>query len=87
MKNKINFLKKSVMLGIMTLALAVLGNPEFSYASTYAYVNHVGEVRSVDAATPQNAINTAPSIGVHSGVMLLNTFTGNDIIGDQVTGF
>lgn len=69
-------------LGIAALG-AALALPLASFASTFAYVNSSGEVASVDAADANTALMTAPNIGVHSGVMLLQS-ANDDIIGDHI---
>jgi hypothetical protein len=74
---------KKYLLGMLALAMAAA--PAATFAATYAYVNQQGEVRTVEAATPQAALTTAPNIDEHSGVMLINT-TNDPIVGDQVSG-
>jgi hypothetical protein len=65
---------KKYLLGM--LAVAALAAPTASaLAATYAYVNAQGEVRTVEAADANTAINTAPGIHPRSGVILLD---GND---------
>jgi hypothetical protein len=53
-------------------------------AATYAYVDAVGEVKSVVADTWMAAIISAPNIHKNSGVMLLRTAADFTIIGDDV---
>ena len=60
----------------MLAVAAIAATPaSFALAATYAYVNTQGEVRTVEAADPNTAINTAPGIHMNSGVILLD---GND---------
>lgn len=75
---------KTFYVGALALA-AVLAAPASSLAATYAYVNTVGEVMTVEAATPTQAIQTAPNIAVHSGVMTVGA-DDTDVLGDHVGG-
>lgn len=68
---------------IVTASLAL---PALASASTYAYVNQSGDVRSTEANTWQSAIATAPNIDAHSGVMLLDNFNGG-VLNTHVNGF
>jgi len=75
---------KTLLLSAIALA-ATVAAPAVSFAQTFAYVNQSGEVMTTEAATPNEAIATAPNIGVHSGVMLLES-TSDPIVGDSVPG-
>lgn len=75
---------KKVLLSVFALA-AVVAVPAATMAATYAYVNTSGEVRTVEAATATAALNTAPNLGVHSGVMLIES-TSDPVVGDKVNG-
>jgi len=74
---------KTTLLGIAALA-AVIAVPGLSLAATYAYVNTAGEVMTVEAATPNQALTTS---GIHqrSGVMLLSPSDAG-LVGDDVPG-
>lgn len=72
--------------GLVIAAFVAMSLPTFAFAATYAYVNTAGEVRIVVADTPMVAISTAPGIGIHSGVLLLNSPADNDVVGDNVLG-
>ena len=61
--------------------------PAFAQAATYAYVDASGDVRSITASDWQTAINTAPNIHMHSGVLLLNSSADYEIVGDNVAAF
>jgi hypothetical protein len=74
---------KKYLLGMLALAMAAA--PATMLAATYAYVNQAGEVRTVEAASAQAALTTAPNIDEHSGVMLIDS-ASNGIVGDQVSG-
>ncbi len=74
---------KNLLLGAVALA-GVIAVPATSLAATFAYVNTAGEVMTVEAATPDSAIQTAPGIATHSGVM--NVSAGDPVIGDSVGG-
>ncbi len=71
------------LLGIAALAAVVL--PTASLAQTFAYVNTSGEVNSVEAVDAMTALRTAPSIGIHSGVLLLQD-DDDSILDDSVRG-
>lgn len=80
--NKINTtISTFAVTGLMALAL-VFGFTNNAEAATYAYVSNTGNVRSVIADTWMNALNTAPSIHIHSGVLLLKTAADYGIVGD-----
>lgn len=76
---------KKVILGALALA-GVLAGPALTYAQMYAYVDQAGDVRTVDAATAEAALMTAPSIDEHSGVMILDSSADNEVVGDDVMG-
>ena len=76
---------KTLLLSALAL-VAFVAAPGVSFAATYAYVNNMGEVRTVEAATPNTAIMTAPGIDEHSGVMLIDDANDSSIIGDRVNG-
>jgi len=59
-------------LGLAIIGVLTLGLPHLSQAATYAYVNTSGTVLNVTANTSAGAIATAPNIGMHSGVMLID---------------
>lgn len=79
----LNVAKKT---GLIALSTAIMAVPSVSFAANYAYVNHMGEVNMVSADSPMEAINTAPSIGIHSGVMILNSQSDETILDDSVAG-
>ncbi len=72
--------------GLIIAAVTVLAVPGFASAATFAYVNTAGEVQTVTANEPMTAINIAPNIAVHSGVLLLDSTEDNEVIGDNVSG-
>lgn len=72
--------------GLIAATLLILSIPAFSYAATYAYVNNSGEVGSVVANSPESAIATAPNRSLHSGVILLDSQSDTDLVGDNVSG-
>lgn len=74
-------------LGLMVLAALILtAIPTLSYAATYAYVNSTGEVMTVEASTWSIAIDTAPNIDEHSGVLLVDGAEDTAVVGDRVSG-
>ncbi len=72
MKKITNYMKALVL----TATVLAVGFPTFSYAATYAYVNQSGQVNTVVASTPAQAIALAYNISAHSGVMLIDGSTG-----------
>ncbi len=76
--------KNYIKAGLMTAAIVALGFPAISQAALYAYVDNTGDVKAVTANDWTTAINTAPNIYAHSGVILLSTGGDQGIIGDQV---
>ncbi|HYF29019.1 MAG TPA: hypothetical protein VEA36_01475 [Candidatus Paceibacterota bacterium] len=75
-----------IKIGVMAAAVLGMSVPALSFAAEYAYVNGAGEVRTVTAADAMAAIRTAPGIGVHSGVLLLDSQADQDVVGDSVSG-
>ena len=61
---------KNIFIGFMALTLFVL--PAITQASTYHFVDTSGNLQSMQADNSNNALNTAPRLGVYSGVMLMN---------------
>ena len=74
---------KKLFIGALALA-GVLAGPALSYAQMYAYVDVSGDVRTVDTVDANTAINTAPSIHPRSGVMILDSSSDEDLVGDDV---
>lgn len=74
---------KKIILGAFVLAAAVAG-PAYAYAATFAYVAANGDVKSMTATTPEQALMTAPDIHVRSGVMLIDGAQDMEVIGDDV---
>jgi hypothetical protein len=68
-------------LKIALTALAISALPVLALAGTYQYVDVSGNLRSVEANSPTQAIAIAPNIASHSGVML----AGNSTIVTPVT--
>ncbi len=71
---------------IAAAAVAALASPTFTFAATYAYVNTSGDVTTVTASDANTAIMTAPNIAPRSGVLLLDSESDNEVIGDDVAG-
>ncbi len=69
---------KKLILALAALAVAL---PGLASAATYAYVNTSGEVMTMEAATAQTALTTAPNLHVHSGVMLVGADDA-DVVGN-----
>lgn len=69
------------------LAMSILSTPLFAHAASYAYVDTTGEVKSISADDWRTAINTAPNIHMHSGVLLLNSASDYGVVGDDVPAF
>lgn len=60
---------RKIVTGFIVLTLLAL--PAVSMASTYQFVDTSGNVQSVEASSPQVALDTAHRLGIHSGVMLV----------------
>ena len=73
------------LLGIAALGALIALPTASAFAQTFAYVNTSGEVTSMEATDANTALNTAPGISLHSGVMLLGS-PNDDIVGDSVSG-
>lgn len=71
----------------VAVAVALMSLPMFASAATYAYVDTAGEVKPVIADTWQQAIAKAVGIHIHSGVMLLDSPSDFDIVGNDVSGY
>jgi hypothetical protein len=69
------------------LALSIASTPLFAHAASYAYVDATGEVKSISADDWRTAINTAPNIHMHSGVLLLDSAADYGVVGDNVPAF
>ena len=74
-----------LLMGAFALA-AVVAVPGVSLAATYAYVNQAGEVMTMEATTPAQALTTAPNIADRSGVMLIDDAADTNVVGDDVSG-
>jgi hypothetical protein len=74
------------MIKLIILSLAVLALPSFASAATYAYVNTSGNVSTYIANDPMTAIQNAPNISLHSGVLLLDSVEDTSVVGDSVSG-
>jgi len=74
---------KKIFLGALALA-GVLAGPALTYAQMYAYVDAAGDVRTVDTVDANTALRTAPNIHARSGVMILDSASDNDVVGDDV---
>lgn len=59
---------KKITTAFVALAISIL--PAIAFASTYQYVDNSGNLRTVEANSPTQALATAPNIASHSGVML-----------------
>jgi hypothetical protein len=68
----------------LLLMAAMLVTPAFASAATYAYVDAMGDVKSVTANDWMSAIATAPNIHIHSGVMILNTALNFTVVNGEV---
>ncbi len=75
---------KTLLLSALAMA-ATVAAPAVSLAATYAYVNTAGDVQTMEAASANQALTTAPGISMHSGVMLIDSTT-DPVLGDHVGG-
>lgn len=74
------FLISLAILGMLFLFASFSG---IAYAATYHYVNTSGNIQSVEANSPTEAIAIAPNRTPHSGVML---FSGTALTTTNVGG-
>ena len=85
--NKTNTLvpTSKIILGAAGLIMAItfISLPLFASAGTYAFVDATGEVKPVVADTWQQAIAAAVNIHKNSGVMLLDSPSDFDIVGNK----
>lgn len=73
-------------IGLILAAALIAVLPSLSYASTFAFVNHLGNVSTVTADTSGVALMTAVNIDEHSGVILLLNTQDYGIVGDHTPG-
>lgn len=76
----------AVTTGLIAVAFVLALIPTATHASTYAYVDAQGNVKSITANDWMTAIAIAPNIHINSGVMILLTALDFTVIGDQVVG-
>lgn len=62
---------KNIVLGTVVTA-GLIALPALGLAATYQYINTMGEVGSITANTPEEAMR-ASDISTHSGVMLVTS--------------
>ena len=79
-----NAIKMAVAVTGLALTLIIASVPMLTNAATYAYVDTTGEVKPVVADTWQEALTKAIGIHIHSGVMLLDSPSDFDIVGNEV---
>ena len=79
-----NAIKMAVAVTGLALTLIIASVPMLTNAATYAYVDTTGEVKPVVADTWQEAIAKAIGIHINSGVMLLDSPSDFDIVGNEV---
>ena len=80
MINSTRLSAKLIAGAIAASGMVAMSVPALAHAATFAYVNSSSEVRTVVADTWMIALNTAPNIDVHSGVLLL-TSQNSGIVG------
>lgn len=67
MKNKLN-----IVLGLFVMAAFTLGLTSFVNANTYNFIDTSGQIQSIVANTPEDAIRDAYQRGATSGVILVD---------------
>lgn len=75
------------VLALTVLSVSIMSIPLGAHAASYAYVDATGEVKSISADDWRTAINTAPNIHIHSGVLLLDSAADYGVVGDDVSAF
>lgn len=78
---------KLLTTGLIVATAAFIALPAFAFAATYAYVDNIGDVKTITADDWQTAIAIAPNIYIHSGVLLLDSAADYEVVGDDVSGF
>ena len=81
-----NNMKTNTMLTGL-LATALLALPAVSLADTYHFIDTSGNMQSMEAGSPAEALATAPHLGIHSGVMLIGQGGSNARISMNSTNF
>ncbi len=77
------FLAQYVVL-FSLFSVMLLGLPTSAHAASYAYIDILGNIRSVVATSWSSAIATAPNISNTSGVLLLTGPTGFHVVGNKI---
>ncbi len=80
---KTRFLAPYVVLCSLFGAM-LFGLPGSAQAASYAYIDVLGNIRSVEATSWMSAIATAPNISSTSGVLLLTGPFGYHIVGNKI---
>ncbi|MEX2054353.1 MAG: hypothetical protein WD883_02330 [Candidatus Colwellbacteria bacterium] len=70
---------------VALVALAIFALPVVAFANTYQFVDNNDNLQSMTADSSTEALNTAPNLGVHSGVMLVSGGTGGAVLGSSFT--
>lgn len=78
-KNHVRFV---VYLSIIVAMFAAV--PTFTHAASYAYIDILGNIKSVTADNWMSAIRTAPNISRTSGVLLLTGPTGYHVENNRI---
>lgn len=66
------------------LCVALFSVPTFIHAASYAYIDALGNIRSVTANSWMSAIASAPNISSTSGVLLFTGPTGFHVVGNRI---
>ena len=78
---------KLLTTGLIVATAVFIALPALASAASYAYVDNIGDVKTVTANDWQTAIAIAPNIYIHSGVLLLDSAADYEVVGDDVSGF
>lgn len=74
---------KNTMTALLTIV--TLSLPAVSFASTYQFIDTSGNLKSVEANSATEALNTAYHLAVHSGVILATSYSKLDAMGGSDT--
>lgn len=75
-------MKKNIIFGLVAVFVATFGIVNFANAETYQFISTSGQLSSVNADNPQEAIDTASRLALHSGVILVDS---NHVVNNLIT--
>lgn len=76
-----------LIFSLIIMTIFTVGIPNNLFAASYGYVNTSGNVAEVYADSVSGAFTDSINISDRSGVMLINSVSDGNIVGDQVLGY